>query len=404
MSPAPDVRQLRQENLSKLDFPGGRGQDFRVFIQPAVHEQIWKHGTENTAVEICGVLVGQWGTDGDGPFVLVSASIRGEAASSKFAEVTFTHETWSKINAEMDSRHANLTIVGWYHTHPNFGIFLSDRDRFIQENFFSSPGQIALVLDPIQKIEGVFIWRDGKTALASHYWVGNRLQTGPASSDEKHAKPAEAAPAATGISEAASRSDSFSISSWIMMGLQFVLVFLLGYLAAGNQNAWISNRLKEEAVALTFLQFGLRPGLEEHLTAVRSDIKLISEQSAKLSGAHLQLLAKDAAADKDQSAAVQAEWRDVRARLSDVNKLLERIELSYCLSPGERARYLEALRYLSTKGAAPELTQPVEKKALGEAAPGKKGAESSSPAADDGKRAKPPAEKKNATPEKKKPA
>ena len=115
-------------------------------------------------------------------------SIRGEGAETKFAEVTFTHQTWAKINAEMDTKFADMKIVGWYHTHPDFGIFLSDRDRFIQEHFFSGPGQVAHVIDPVRQIEGVFVWRDGKPALAEHFWVGDRILT--ASDAEKPASPA----------------------------------------------------------------------------------------------------------------------------------------------------------------------------------------------------------------------
>ena len=129
----------------------------------------------DTSVEICGVLVGSWHRDEAGPFVKIVESIRGEGAETRFAEVTFTHQTWAKINAEMDTKFANLSIVGWYHTHPDFGIFLSDRDRFIHEHFFSGPGQIAHVIDPIRKTEGVFIWRDGKPSPCEHFWVGDRI-------------------------------------------------------------------------------------------------------------------------------------------------------------------------------------------------------------------------------------
>src|SRR5262249_53589691 len=124
----PDVRQLRPEDLPEAAFPGGRDQAFRVFFHPDVHSRVWKHATENDTVEICGVLVGKWARDAGGPFVLISECIRGEAATNRFAEVTFTHDTWAKINHEMDTRFADLAIVGWYHSHPNFGVFLSDRD------------------------------------------------------------------------------------------------------------------------------------------------------------------------------------------------------------------------------------------------------------------------------------
>ena len=50
------------------------------------------------------------------------------------------------------------TIVGWYHSHPGFGIFLSEHDRFIHRHFFGEPGQIALVIDPLAHVEGLFAW------------------------------------------------------------------------------------------------------------------------------------------------------------------------------------------------------------------------------------------------------
>src|SRR5262249_40293452 len=149
-----DVRLLARQELPHEAFPGGQNVGLRVFFMPEVHAELWRHAAIDTTVEICGVLVGSWHRDQSGPFVKVMNSIRGEGAQTRFAEVTFTHETWAKINSEMDTRFSSLSIVGWYHTHPDFGIFLSDRDRFIHEHFFTGPGQIAYVMDPIRKSEG----------------------------------------------------------------------------------------------------------------------------------------------------------------------------------------------------------------------------------------------------------
>ena len=51
--------------------------------------------------------------------------------------------------------------MGWYHTHPGFGPFLSAHDRFIHENFFAHPRHVALVLDPVQHLVAVFAWHNG---------------------------------------------------------------------------------------------------------------------------------------------------------------------------------------------------------------------------------------------------
>ena len=62
------------------------------------------------------------------------------------------------INYLIEKKYENAQIVGWIHTHPDFGIFLSEYDTFIQENFFKEDYQIAYVVDPIQNIEGFYFW------------------------------------------------------------------------------------------------------------------------------------------------------------------------------------------------------------------------------------------------------
>jgi hypothetical protein len=63
----------------------------------------------------------------------------------------------------MERQHPTRRILGWYHTHPGFGIFLSDMDMFIHGNFFNLPWQVALVYDPHSGEEGLFLWKDGST-------------------------------------------------------------------------------------------------------------------------------------------------------------------------------------------------------------------------------------------------
>src|SRR5688572_33232929 len=98
----PDIRQLKEKELPAADFPGDARADFRVCIDPKIHEQIQKQAKEQVSVEVCGVLVGKWGRDGKGPFVSITAAIAGEAATSKLAEVTFRQEAWAEIDERLD--------------------------------------------------------------------------------------------------------------------------------------------------------------------------------------------------------------------------------------------------------------------------------------------------------------
>jgi proteasome lid subunit RPN8/RPN11 len=271
-----DVRILSRQDLSDEVFPGGRSEAFRVFFSPAAHAAIWKHALETTSVEICGVLVGNWHRDDVGPFVKVTESIRGEGAETRFAEVTFTHQTWAKINAEMDTKFAHLKIVGWYHTHPDFGIFLSDRDRFIQEHFFSGPGQIALVVDPVRNTEGVFIWRGGKPAPGDHYWVGDRIivrdsGAGETATEKRSTAEGSATPSNTPRTPEPAKPLS-AIGPGVASLLFYVAFFLLGYLLASMKSGWEQRTLAEGAVAHFGIWSILRAGLPEELERLGRDL------------------------------------------------------------------------------------------------------------------------------------
>jgi proteasome lid subunit RPN8/RPN11 len=111
--------------------------------------------------EVCGVLVGSLCWDG-GPYLLVDARIEGKHASHQSGSVTFTSDTWDYIHEELAAKHPDRKIVGWYHTHPGFGIFLSNMDAFIHENFFSFPWQPAYVFDPQAETDGFFFRTDGE--------------------------------------------------------------------------------------------------------------------------------------------------------------------------------------------------------------------------------------------------
>jgi proteasome lid subunit RPN8/RPN11 len=149
--------------LRELHNPqGNRESRFQFVFKQSVRDEIHRHGLDTPDVEVCGVLVGRCVRDLRGPYLLVEHCIRGNGARNKSTAVTFTTDAWQHIHETMDRQHPDQTIVGWYHTHPGFGIFLSEMDVFICEHFFNLPWQSAFVFDPHSGEEGNFIWRSGR--------------------------------------------------------------------------------------------------------------------------------------------------------------------------------------------------------------------------------------------------
>jgi proteasome lid subunit RPN8/RPN11 len=92
---------------------------------------------------------------------MVVDSLRAEHYAATKGSFKFTHQTWSQITRRRDEMAPDLEMVGWYHTHPGWGVFLSGMDTFICRHFFARPLDLALVIDPCRDDRGWFCWVDG---------------------------------------------------------------------------------------------------------------------------------------------------------------------------------------------------------------------------------------------------
>lgn len=183
---SPDTSEITLTELQDRSFP--LPINYRITLETNAHESIKNHAAENTEVELCGILIGEVFKDKKGPFLEILDAIRGEHAVHQGSQVTFTHETWSYINNIKDSKYPDKRIVGWYHTHPRFGIFLSSQDIFIHENFFNLPWQTAFVIDPVSGDEGFFVWQNGSPIPVEQYWIEGQMKVAKSRTDADQIK------------------------------------------------------------------------------------------------------------------------------------------------------------------------------------------------------------------------
>jgi proteasome lid subunit RPN8/RPN11 len=139
-----------------------------VVMEAEVARKIRQHARTSMKAEVCGVLIGNT----DHERMTVESCIAGINAAQGGAHVTFTQDTWEHIYKIKDKEYPEHKIVGWYHSHPGFGVFLSEHDLFIQQNFFSNPQQVAWVYDPHTDEEGCFGWVGGNIEKLSAIRVG----------------------------------------------------------------------------------------------------------------------------------------------------------------------------------------------------------------------------------------
>ncbi len=140
------------------------------------------HAISNPDREVAGVLIGPPPEkQPDGRYVVhISDTIIAKHTRMHGASVTYTPESWRYIHDKLTEMYPDddAVIVGWYHTHPGFGIFLSGMDQFIHQNFFTQCWHIAMVLDPLAHQSGFFCWNRQQTEVNKYDFPWPKWATG----------------------------------------------------------------------------------------------------------------------------------------------------------------------------------------------------------------------------------
>lgn len=157
--------------LNFLSFGEIEPDDVKVYIKQDVYKALEKYANSDTSKELGTILIGDYCEQLGKTHVVISDYIEAKYTDASASTLTFTHETWDYVHKQHDMLYPSKKIIGWQHTHPNYGIFLSNYDLFIQDNFFNMPFQVAYVIDPIQNIRGFFQWKNGKTEKLKGYYV-----------------------------------------------------------------------------------------------------------------------------------------------------------------------------------------------------------------------------------------
>ncbi len=140
---------------------------------------IEEHCFSETEVEVGGFLVGIVGENE----TLVSNVFPAQHSVGASTQLTFTHESWNTLYEQLKNEPEGTTLVGWYHSHPNFGVFLSEHDKFIQQNFFKQDGNVTIVVDPIKGRKGWFYSKKGKIEKYKQEVDTDRARLGVSATD-----------------------------------------------------------------------------------------------------------------------------------------------------------------------------------------------------------------------------
>lgn len=140
----------------------------KVFLKIASHAL--KYANNNIPrerwVEVIGLLAGK--ADNDGLVLHVEDAYPMGHGNAVYAEIK---EYKNFVRAYNDLKSQGLFVCGWYHSHPSYGLFLSEEDMGTQSRYQKLwDKSIALVIDPYQINGTSFGFNIFRANLKSRKW------------------------------------------------------------------------------------------------------------------------------------------------------------------------------------------------------------------------------------------
>ena len=144
-----------------------------LYVQRTAEEKMRNHSLAGMRAshEVMGLLLGGRFTWQGREYALVRDVATTELEASEY-HVRFHEDGMEGLFESLDDLDFVYSIVGWYHSHPGIGCFMSDTDVRTQEGSFNSPHHSALVLDPVRREMEAYHMVEGNVVLRALgiYW------------------------------------------------------------------------------------------------------------------------------------------------------------------------------------------------------------------------------------------
>lgn len=145
--------------------------DLQIFLREETLREMVLYSKTSLSHELGGVMVGDFYRHRSRHWVEILGYIKASHYVNTAASFKFTVESWGAISREKERRFNDKPVVGWHHTHPRYGIFLSGMDLFIHGNFFNLPWQVAMVVDPVADTMGFFQWKQKQVKPCGFFYI-----------------------------------------------------------------------------------------------------------------------------------------------------------------------------------------------------------------------------------------
>lgn len=141
-----------------------------VYISSLALLKMLKHGRAGVPMEVMGLMLGEVVDD----YTITVVDVFAMPQSGTGVSVEAVDDVFqTKMMDMLKQTGRDEMVVGWYHSHPGFGCWLSSVDVNTQQSFEQlNPRSVAVVIDPIQSVKGKVVIDAFRSIPATQMMMG----------------------------------------------------------------------------------------------------------------------------------------------------------------------------------------------------------------------------------------
>lgn len=144
---------------------GAADDGLRIYMEDYVHTYLYQYARSSVNGEKLAVLMGKTDVIDGQKTVFISGVIQARFTEKIKGVETITTQSWKYISEEIEKYFTDLEIVGWMHSRPSFGAFVTSRDEAYHKKVFKNDSQVFFVVDPIDRLDKFYTMNESGSSM-----------------------------------------------------------------------------------------------------------------------------------------------------------------------------------------------------------------------------------------------
>ena len=144
---------------------GAVDEELRIYMEDYVHTYLYQYARSSATGEKLAVLMGKNLVIDGHETVFVSGVVQARYTEKLKGMETITKKSWKQIGEDIEKYFPDLNVVGWMHSRPSFGAFVTSRDEAYHKKVFGTDRKLFFVVDPIDRTDRFYVLNENRSAL-----------------------------------------------------------------------------------------------------------------------------------------------------------------------------------------------------------------------------------------------